>query len=466
MNRPWLKFYEPGVPEEIPYPEGMLVHHFLENTAERFPNRPAIILPTGFGKNLYEGRVTYRDLDRAANRFANGLERLGIQKGDRVALMLPNSPQFLIAYFGALKLGAVVVAFDPLCTPQEIERQLVDCGTETVVTMIQFYPIVKQAQANTLVTRVIATNIKEYFPAAVRAFSALARGKQEAFGVDLDPRDYSFKQILRRSSEAPLQVPIRPEDVALLQYSRAAKGIPMGAVLTHRNLVSNCLQATAWRTDAESGHEVALCVIPFFHLYGMQTAMLVNLFLGSALILFARFELEHALMAIDKYQPTVFPGDPTLYTALVEYPPIRSYNLRSIRVCLSGPEPLPDGVQEGWETLTGGRLVEAYSLTESGPLTHANPIHGERKQGSIGVPLPGTLARIVDPDAINVELGSGQVGKLAIKGEQVFKGYWNRPEETTNDLKDGWLITGDLARMDEDGFFYLLERKRDMIERR
>jgi long-chain acyl-CoA synthetase len=466
MDRPWLKSYEPGVPEEIPYPEGMLVQHILENTAARFPNRPATIFPTVLGKNLYEGRVSYRDLDRAANRFANGLGRLGIQKGDRVALMLPNSPQFLIAYFGGLKSGAVVVALDPLFTPHEMERQLVDCRAETVVTMTQFYPAVKQAQANTLVTRVIVTNIKEYLHPVARAFLAQPREIKEGSRVDLDPRDYSFKQMLRHSSDATPEVPIRPEDVALLQYARAASGIPKGAVLTHRNLVSNCLQTTAWRTDAEAGHEVALCSIPFFHLYGMQTAMLVNLLLGSALILFARFDLEHLLMAIDKYQPTVFPGDPTLYSALLKYPALRRYNLRSIRVCLSGPEPMPDGLQNGWETLTGGSLVEAHSLTESGPLTHATPIHGERRPSSIGLPLPGTLARIVDPDSVNVELPSGRVGKLAIKGEQVFSSYWNRPDETVNVSKDGWLISGDFARMDEDGFFYLDERKKDMIERR
>jgi long-chain acyl-CoA synthetase len=463
MDKPWLKFYEPGVPEEIPYPEGMLVHHILEHTTARFPNRPATIFPAGLGKNLYEGRVSYRDLDRAANRFANGLTSLGIQKGDRVALILPNSPQFLIAYFGALKAGALVIAFNPLYTPHEIERQLVDCGAETVVTMTKFYPAVKQVQANTLVTRVIATNIKEYFHPAVRVLFTLAREKKEGFRVEADPRDYSFKELLRRSSDGRPEVPISPEDVALLQYTGGTTGIPKGAILTHRNLVSNCLQSAAWRTDADSGHEVALCIIPFFHLYGMQIAMLNSIFLGGALILFPRFELEHALMGIDKYQPTVFPGVPTLYIALLNYPAIGKYNLRSIQACLSGAAPLPVEVQKAWEALTGGRLVEGYGLTESGPLTHANPIHGKRKPGSIGIPVPGTLARIVDPESSNVELPIGEVGELAIRGPQVFRGYWNRPDETAKTLQDGWLITGDFAQMDEDGFFYIVERKKDMI---
>ncbi len=463
MDKRWLKFYEPGVPEEIPYPEGMLVHHILEQAAARFPNRPATLFPAALGKDLYEGRLSFRDLERAANRFANGLITLGIQKGDRVALILPNSPQFLIAYFGALKAGAVVIAFNPLYTPHEIERQLIDCGAETVVTMTKFYPAVKLVQANTLVTRVIATNIKEYFHPFVSALFARSRERKEGFHVRVDPRDYSFKLMLRRAGDARPQVAINPEDIALLQYTGGTTGVPKAAILTHHNLVSNCLQSAAWRTDAEPGGEVALCIIPFFHLYGMQVAMLNSIFLGAALILFSRFELEPALIAIDKYQPTVFPGVPTLYIALLNHPTIRNHNLRSIRVCLSGAAPLPAEVQRAWEALTGGRLVEGYGMTEAGPLTHANPILGKGKSGSIGIPVPGTVARIVDPEFPEVELPVGEVGELAIKGPQVFQGYWNRPDETAKTLRDGWLITGDFAQMDEDGFFYIVERKKDMI---
>jgi long-chain acyl-CoA synthetase len=463
MDKPWLKAYEPGVPEDIPYPEGMLVHHVLEHAAAQFPNRPATIFPAALGKDLYEGRLSYRDLERAANRFANGLIALGVQKGDRVALILPNSPQFLIAFFGALKAGAVVIAFNPLYTAHEIERQLIDCGAETVVTMTKFYPQVKQVQANTLVTRVIATNIKEYFHPVVSALFTRARERKEGFRVKLDPRDYSFKLMLRHAIEEPPQVPITPEDVALLQYTGGTTGLPKGAIMTHRNLVSNCLQSAAWRTDAEPGREVALCIIPFFHLYGMQIAMLDNVLLGGALILFPRFELEVALVAIDKYHPTVFPGVPTLYIALLNYPAIGKHNLRSIRVCLSGAAPLPAEIQKAWEALTGGRLVEGYGMTEAGPLTHANPIQGKRKPGSIGIPVPGTLARIVDPEFPNIEMRVGELGELAIKGPQVFQGYWNRPDDTAKTLQEGWLITGDFAHMDEDGFFYIVERKKDMI---
>jgi long-chain acyl-CoA synthetase len=463
MDKPWLKSYEPGVSEEIEYPEGMLVHHILEQSAERFPNRPATIFPAPVGENLYEGRLSYRDLENAANRFANALLALGIQKGDRVALILPNSPQFLISYFGALKAGAVVAAFNPIYTPAEIERQLIDCGAETVVTMTKFYPAVKQVQAMTRVTRVIATNIKDYFHPVVSALFSIAREKQEGFRVPLDRRDYSFRLMLRRSTEARPQITLSPDDIALLQYTGGTTGVPKAAILTHRNLVSNCLQSVVWRTEAEPGNEVALCIIPFFHLYGMQIAMLNNVYLGGALILLPKFDARQAVMAIDKYQPSVFPGVPTLYIALLNYPAIDKHNLHSIRVCLSGAAPLPVEVQRSFEALSGGRLVEGYGMTESGPLTHANPIHGTRREGSIGLPVPSTLARIVDPEFPNVELRVGEVGELAIQGPQVFQGYWNCPEDTAKTLVDGWLITGDLARMDEEGFFYIVERKKDMI---
>jgi long-chain acyl-CoA synthetase len=458
MERPWLKSYGPGVPADIPYPEGMLVQHILEDPAARFPNRPAAILPAALGKALYAGRVSYRDLERSANRFANGLSSLGVQKGGRIGLILPNSPQFLIAFFGAIKAGAIVVVFDPLSTPHEIESQLIDCGAETVVTMTRFYPAVKQVQPNTLVTRVIATNNGEYFPPIVRAFSPLVRETQVEIGVDLDPRDYSFKQIIRRSSEAPPRVTMRPEDVALLQYARGSGDFPKGAVMTHRNLVSNCLQSTAWRTDAEAGHEVALCIVPFSRLYGMQFGMFDNLFLGGALILLAAVELKQVLRVIGKYQPTVLLGDTALYSELLKYPAIGKYGLRSIRAFLCNPAPLPDEVLKGWENLTGESLVGVYGVSGSGLVTHASPIHVNRPPGGIGLPLPGTLARIVDEKSSSVELAAGQTGKLAVKGEQLFEGYWNRPEETAKAILDGWFITGELARMDAEGFFYLVSK--------
>ncbi len=463
MNRPWQKMYEPGVPNEIDYPEGMVVTDILERAAARFPNNPATIFPVAVGSRLLAGRLTYRDLDTATNRFANALMQLGVQKGDRVALLFPNSPQFVIAYLGALKAGAVVIAFNPVYTEHEIERQLNDCGAETIVTMTKWYPEVKRVQANTRVTRVIATNIKDYFhPVAALLFS-LAKEKAEGFRVQLDPKDYSFKLMLQRSSDAKPNVKISPDDIALLQYTGGTTGVPKGAVLTHRNLVSNCLQCVSWFTNAQEGKEVTLSIIPFFHMYGMMVAMLLTLSKAGALVLFPRFDIQQAFMAIDAYKPTIFPGVPALYIAFINSPDVHKHDLRSIKACLSGAAPLPQEVQTGFEMLTQGRLVEGYGMTESSPLTHANPLNGERRAGSIGVPVPSTDARIVNPENPDEEMAQGQVGELAIRGPQVFQGYWNRPEESVNTLRNGWLITGDIARMDADGFFYIVERKKDMI---
>lgn len=463
MDKPWLKYYEHGVPAELTYPGETTIPDILDRSAQQFPSRPAIIFPTAIGSRMLAGRMTYRDLEHATNRFANALIQLGIQKGDRVALIFPNSPQLVIAYFGALKAGATVVMFNPVYTAPEIERQLNDSGAETVITMTKWYPEVKKVQANTHVTRVITTNIKDYFHPIVGGLFSIAKEKKEGFRVKLDPRDYSFKMMLQGASDLRPPVDVKPDDVALLQYTGGTTGIPKGAVLTHRNLVSNTLQTTAWRTDVTPGEDVSLCVIPFFHVYGMTIGMLHTLHTGGALVLFPRFELKQALLAIDAYRPITFPGVPALYIAFLNSDDCKQHDLRSIRMCLSGSAPLLQEVQVGFEKLIGGKLVEGYGLSETSPLTHANPINGERRIGSIGLPVSGTEAKIVDPENPDIELPVGAVGELAIRGPQVFQGYWNRPEETVKTLRNGWIITGDIARMDEDGFFYIVERKKDMI---
>lgn len=463
MDRPWQAMYEKGVPGDIAYPEGMVVPDILDRSAARFPNSPATIFPAAIGNRLLAGRLTYRDLQSATNRFANALIELGVQKGDRVALLFPNSPQFVIAFFGALKAGAVVIAFNPVYTEPEIERQLIDCGAETVVTMTKWYPAIKRIQPNTRVTRVIATNIKDYFHPIASMLFTIAKEEKEGFRVNLDPKDYSFKLMLQHSNDTKPNVPLAPDDIALLQYTGGTTGVPKGAVLTHRNLVSNCLQSVAWFTTAQDGKEVTLSVIPFFHMYGMQIAMLLTIIKAGVLVLFPRFDLQQAFMAIDTYKPTIFPGVPALYIALINSADVSKHDLHSVRMCLSGAAPLPQEVQTGFEMLSGGRLVEGYGMTESSPLTHANPINGERRAGSIGIPVPSTDARIVNPENPDQVMPPGSVGELAIKGPQVFQGYWNRPEESVSTLRNGWLITGDIARMDDDGFFYIVERKKDMI---
>ncbi len=463
MDKPWVKFYDKGVPAKPDYPPDLLVHRFLEKTAEKFPDRPATVFPAALGKRLLAGMLTFRELEGAANRFANALASLGVKKGDRVAIHLPNSPQFVISYFGALKAGAIVIAFNPLYTAPEVERQLNDCGAETMVTMTKFYPIVKQVQANTQVKRVIVTNIKEYFHPLVKFLFTLAREKKDGHRVAVGPEDHRFADLLARAPATRPAVSLRPEDVALLQYTGGTTGVPKGAILTHRNLGSNLVQSAAWRPDSRPGQESSICVLPFFHLYGMQVGMNNMIYLGGAMILFPRFEMDPVLMAIDRYKPTLFPGVPTLYIAINNYKDIAEHDLKSIQACLSGAAPLPLEVETQFEKLISGKVVEGYGLTESGPVATSNPLAGVRKPGSIGIPFPDTELKIVDPENPARDLAVGEVGEIAIKGPQVFQGYWNRPEETAKTLREGWLITGDIGKQDTDGYFYIVERKKDMI---
>lgn len=463
MNRPWLKFYDKGVKPSIEYPPDLVLPGLLERSAEKFPSNHSTVFPGELGHRLYEGVLTYRQLDVAANQFANALISLGVKKGDRVAVHLPNSPQFLIAFFGAFKAGAIVITFNPVYTAPEMERQLNDCGAETIVTMTRFYPMVNQIRAKTKLQRVIVTHIKDYFHPLLKTLYTLAREKKAGDRVPVDPKDYNFRDLLARSSAARPNGLVKPEDVALLQYTGGTTGIPKGAVLTHRNLVSNVMQVDAWRTDVTPGKEVVLCVLPFFHVYGLVVGMIHAVYNAGAMILFPRFEIEPVFAAIDKYKPTNFPGVPTLYNAIRANADVKNHDLKSIRVCISGAAPLPLEVQSQFEKLTGGKLVEGYGLTETSPVATCNPINGARKVGSIGLPMSDTDLRIVDPENPKHELPVGEVGEVAIHGPQVFRGYWNRPDETAKVLFDGWFITGDIGRQDDDGYFYIVERKKDMI---
>ncbi len=463
MDKPWLQFYEPGVPDEIAYPAGMLLHHILDESAARFPGRPATILPIAAGGNLYEGRLSYRDLERSANRFANALIAMGVQKGDRVASVLPNSPQFLIAYFGALKVGAIAVPLDPGAGVTELEEQLIDSGAETVIATSRSYAVVKQVQPNTGVTRVITTQIRDYAHPVAKTFFSPGRDTTDRPESRLDPRDYSLRLLLEGSSDAPPQLALSPDDLAALDYGSAARGAPGAAALTHRNLVANCLQTAAWRTKLVPGREAALCLVPFSHLYSLQVGLLNVLCSGGALILYPALEPAAVVMGIDKYRPTLLPVVPSLFAQLLNLAAIERHNLRSFRFMVSGEGALAAGLQDAVERVAGVRPIETYGIAETGPLTHAMPPGAMNKQGSIGVPLPGTLAQVVDPGFPLLVRAPGEPGVLAVKGPQIPLHYWNRPGETLK-VVDGWLITDELARMDEDGFFYIERRRQDLLD--
>ncbi|MBI1800797.1 MAG: long-chain fatty acid--CoA ligase [Chloroflexi bacterium] len=369
----------------------------------------------------------------------------------------------VIAYYGALKAGAVVAAHSPLYTENELEHQLNDCGAETIVTLTATYNRVKAVQSRTRLRNVIVTNIKDYFPPHLRLLYTLFREQKEGHRAAIEPQDHRFTSLLLHAADTDPQVAVTADDLAVLQYTGGTTGVPKAAMLSHRNLVTNVIQAARWNTAAVEGQEVFLCVLPFFHIYGQQIGLNQAVYYAASVILFPRFERKAVLQAIDRYRPSVFPGVTTLYVNLMQDPQLARHNLRSIKVCLSGAMALPQEVQQKFESISGGRLVEGYGMTETGPLTHANPIHGARRVGSIGLPVTDTNAKLVSIEDGETEMPVGQTGEICIQGPQVMLGYWQRPDETANMIREGWLHTGDIGRMDEDGFFYVVDRMKDMI---
>ncbi len=453
----WLKHYSEKVRPSLSYPEKSLGELFLES-AERYKDRIAVHF---MGKQL-----TYGQLKDEVFKFSNALSQLGVKPRDRVSLMLANTPQSIIAYYAVLLLGGIVVQTNPMYTERELEHQLNDAGAETILALDLVYPRVSKVQGRTPLKRVIYTSIRDYLPFPKNLLYPLKQ-KKDGMWHDIPYGDgvYAYSQLMKAASaRRPDPVPINPkEDLALLQYTGGTTGLPKGVMLTHYNLVVNTLQCIEWQEkDPDGEQERVLGVLPFFHVYGMTVVMNLSIATGAMMILLPRFDVKEVLETIQKLKPTQFPGAPTMYIGLLNHPEVDRYDLSSVSICLSGSAPLAPEVQKQFEKLTsGGRLVEGYGLTEASPVTHSNPIYGLRKVGSIGVPWPDTDARIVDEEGNDVPVG--EVGELIIRGPQVMKGYWNRPEETANTLRDGWLYTGDMAKMDEDGYFYIVDRKKDMI---
>ncbi|ADU50600.1 AMP-dependent synthetase and ligase [Thermaerobacter marianensis DSM 12885] len=474
---PWLRFYPAGVRHHLDYPD-MPLYGLLDRAARERPEHPAII--------FFNRTITYAQLNHAADRFARALVQRGVKPGDRVALMLPNCPQFVIAYYGTLKAGGVVVNHNPLYTAPELEFQLNDAGCRVLVALDMTYPTVQKVRPRTRLETVILTRINEYMPALLRLLYPLKARRDGTWPEIRDGHDVLWFQDLLAGAgrdgagsgdggaapggggpgAARIPVPAGPDDVALLQYTGGTTGRPKAAMLTHRNLLANALQTAEWvlqgKVDDGPRHRI-MGVIPFFHVYGMTTVMNLAIAIQGTMILQPRFNAEEVLKGVARYKPTMFPGVPTMYVAILNHPKLRQYDFSSIESCVSGAAPLPLEVQERFERLTGGALVEGYGLTEASPVTHVNPTGEGKRNGTIGIPLPDTEARIVDIETGTRVLGPGEVGELVVRGPQVMKGYWNRPEETERTLRDGWLYTGDIATMDEDGFFRIVDRKKEMI---
>lgn len=456
-HRPWLANYPEEIPATLTY-KSEPVQTYLTNAAKEFPNKPAIHF---MGKEM-----SYETLHEHACKLASYLQKHGLEKGDRVAIMLPNCPQAVISYYGILLAGGVVVPTNPLYTEREIEYQMKDSGAKAIVTLDILFPRVSKVFSQTKLEHIIVTAIKDYLPFPKNLIYPFIQKKQ--YGITVSVKHEGCHHLLTEIIKQPNQelksfLVDFDEDLAIIQYTGGTTGAPKGVMLTHRNLVSNAAMSNAWLYKCRRGEEIILAIIPFFHVYGMTAVMILSVMQGQKMVLLPKFDPEQTLKTIEKQRPTLFPGAPTIYIGLLNHPDLSKYDLSSIDSCISGSAPLPVEVQEKFEEITGGKLVEGYGLTESSPVTHSNFLWDRpRIKGSIGVPWPDTDAVILSFET-GEALPPGEIGEIAVKGPQVMKGYWNKPEETEQVLRDGWLLTGDLGYMNEEGYFFVVDRKKDMI---
>ena len=465
MEGPWIKNYDESVPTHIDYPQKPLFH-FLEEEAAKNPDKTCTI---------FKGAtISYKEMDDLSDTLAGALADLGVKKGDRVGIFMPNTPQFVMAYYGVLKAGGVVVASNPLYTPTEIAHQANDAGIEVMLVMSNFYKTVKEAQPNTKIKTVVVTNLKETLPTLTRLLFTLAVEKKGGHRIEggLPKDDLWMKDLLDKYTPADRpKLDIGPDDSCLFQYSGGTTGVPKAAVALHRNIVANSLQISNWMTNLNADGEVVLMAIPLFHVYGMVAGMNFGLATGSTLVMVPNpRDLKDVLDNISKYRASIFPAVPTLYNAINNHPDVLSgkYDLSSIKACISGSAALMRETKDKFEELTGGKVSEGYGLSEAPTATHCNPLEGVNKTGSIGMPLPDVDCRIIDLDDGETEMAMGEIGEIIVKGPQVMHGYHNMPTETANSLRDWngekWLYTGDIARIDEDGYFYIVDRKKELIK--
>ena len=452
LEHRWLSNWPEKVPKSLEYPQ-ISFGEILRKSATESPDKVAVC--------YYGTRMTFRELDFLADRFGAALQSLGIEKDDRVAIYLPNIPQFIISYYGTLRIGGVVVACSPLYKERELGHILTDSGAKILVAWDKLHEYAQSVRDKTQLLQVVTTNIRDYLPSVLAFFSPL--NGVESYPC---PGAKDMKKLLTGYQGKPKPVDIEPkQDLALLQYTGGTTGTPKGAMLTHYNLAVNAVQFATW-LYLRPGKEVHLSVLPLYHIYGMTAAMNTPIYTRCTMILIPDpRDIETILRSIDKYRPTIFCGVPATYVALINRPDIQAHDLRSIRACISGAASLPIEVQRRFEELSGGRLVEGYGLTEASPVTHVNPLDDPRRNrpGSIGMPISDTESRIVDSDSGEFELPPEEAGELVVRGPQVMAGYWNNPEESKLALRGGWLYTGDIAIMDRDGYFRIIDRKKDMI---
>ncbi|MDQ7782063.1 MAG: long-chain fatty acid--CoA ligase [Desulfomonilaceae bacterium] len=454
MEKIWFKSYYEAVPKELDF-EKVTLPEALSRTAKRFPDRPAL---------LFQGAtITYRNLDDMVSRFASALKAIGVKPGDKVATLLPNLVQHVVAIYGSFRAGATVALNNPLYTDRELEHQFNDSGSTFLISLDLLAPRMIELRKKTGITKIVVCHIRDFLPFPLKQlFPFVKKDMHKKVATSADVLE--FMECIKKYP--PIDAPYQPkwDDTACLLYTGGTTGVSKGVQLTHGNLSSNCQQSTVWFPGFDQGEEIAVGCLPFFHSFGMTTAMNISIWNGWATILIPKPEPKPILDAIDKYKATYMPAVPTLYNGMINFPDLKKYSLKSLKGCFSGGAPLPMETIRNFESLTGAQICEGYGLTETSPVTHINPYGATTKAGTIGLPIPNTDVKLVDVDNYDREINTpGEPGEICIKGPQVMKGYINRPDETAASLRDGWFLTGDIAVFDEDGFFSIVDRKKDMI---
>ncbi|MCK8600232.1 long-chain-fatty-acid--CoA ligase [Desulfoferrobacter suflitae] len=455
MDPVWYGSYDSDVPRALKYPQEPLPI-LVKRNAEKYPNNSAT--------EFFGATLTYAALWKQIQSFANALSRMGVEPGTKVAIMLPNCPQAIISFYAVLWLGGVAVMTNPLYVEREMEHQWVDSEAKVLVFLDHLYPRISKVLPKTGIKKIIATSIKDYLPFPKNWLYPIKAFKDKLFtAVPYGDDVFNFSKLIDGTPPSPPPCPIAVGDLALLQYTGGTTGVAKGVMLSHANILANVVQIAGWFPALHWGKERFVAILPFFHVFGMTVAMNFPLYTGCTVILVPKFDLDAFIKTLQQTKPTLFPGVPTIFVAIVNHKNISSFDMSSIRYCITGSAPMPVEVLKKFEALTGSIIIEGYGLTESSPVTHCNPINGTRKAGSIGIPLPDTECRIVDLEMGVEELSFGQVGELVVKGPQVMLGYWKMPQETSSTLRDGWLYTGDIATIDEQGYTFIVDRKKDMI---
>ncbi|MBM7505424.1 long-chain-fatty-acid--CoA ligase [Agromyces aurantiacus] len=461
--KPWLRSYAPGVPHELPAPAGSLVD-LIEASAAEYPDRPAL---------EFFGRVTtYAELLEQVERAAEGLRRLGVQQGDPVGIVLPNCPQHVVAFYAILRLGAIVVEHNPLYTARELRHQFEDHGARVVIAWDKVVATIQDFPDDLAMRHVVSVDLTRAMPFGTRAALRLpiARAREARAALTTPVHDtVTWPELVASDRIAPhLRAP-DVGDVALIQYTSGTTGNPKGATLTHANLLANAAQARAWVPEIERGTSVVYAVLPMFHAYGLTLCLTFAMSMGARLVLFPRFDPELVLKVVRKRPPTFLPAVPPIYERLTKAAVEQGVSLQGIRIAISGAMPLSAEVVEPWEAQTGGYLVEGYGLSECSPVLMANPVAPTRRAGTVGLPLPDTECRVVDPDEPTRDVPAGERGELVVRGPQVFQGYWHKPEETAAVFVDDpaggapWFRTGDIVTIDDDGFVTIVDRIKELI---